>query len=351
MSSIHISSFAGTRTSMQVAMLGAVLVLAGCATNQLRLEYAGDVAARAKATTLAADVYLREVDATRTEANIELVAADPACGSQSPVLRAMPNPPTGAAGTLCVPAGQPIGARDAAISLAPAGEELRPTLVLISSLALYGEGLAEVLDGKEADPATTFSDAVETARSAQGLLLALGARAGTPLAADDPRVVATTNLIGFVGELAGEERKVETLRGFLRAHNLAAPQAILLLRRHLLTWENARKADVAVRSGISAVTAQAVLARSPPGSPGERRAALRDFYARQHAAAAEAAVYPALDNALRAMEAANADLCRIIVDHPKLSREERAVLAEATRKRIIRAMDGIASMITSFRGA
>lgn len=235
--------------------------------------------------------------------------------------------------------------------MAPLGEELRPTLVLLAGLALYGEGLAEVLDGKEADPATTFSDAVETARSAQGLLLALGARAGTPLARDDPRVVATTNLIGLVGNLAGEQRKVKVLREYLRDHNSEAPQAVELLRRHLLTWEIARKADVAVRSGISAVTAQAVLARSPPSSPGERRAALRDFYTRQHDAAAEAALYPALDNDLRAMGSANADLCRIIVQHPKLSREERAVVAEATRKRIIRAMDGIASLITSFRGA
>lgn len=105
MSSVHISFLAATRPSMQVAMLGAVLVLAGCATNQLRLEYAGDVAARAKATTLAADFYLREVDATRTEANIELVAADPACGRQSPVLRAMPTPPTGASVLSAFPPG------------------------------------------------------------------------------------------------------------------------------------------------------------------------------------------------------------------------------------------------------
>lgn len=340
-----------TKRQARAAVLGSALLFTGCATDQLRLQYAGDVAGRAKATTAAADLYLQEVDAARIEANIDLIAADPACGRQRPVLRAVPTPPTGAAGTLCVPASQTPGLQDAEISLAPIGEELKPTLALISSLALYGEGLAEVLDGPGADPANTLADAVETARSAQGLLLALGAKAGRPLAADDARVSATTNLIRFVGTLAAEQRKVGGLRGYLALHGAETSQAILLLRRHLLTWENARKADQALRSGIVAVTAQAVLARTPPASPGDRRAALRNFYSRQRDAAAEATLYLALDNALQTLSSADGDLRRVIVEQPKLNAEERALVAEATRKRVIRAMDGIAAMITAFPGA
>jgi hypothetical protein len=76
-----------------------------------------------------------------------------------------------------------------------------------------------------------------------------------------------------------------------------------------------------------------------------------NFYQIDDAVTATAEIYPALSKSLRDLADADKDLRRVLVEHPNLTKAERAKVAELNRQRAIKAMDTVAALITSFRGA
>lgn len=341
-----------SRRLRAMTTISLLALLSGCGINTLRLEYAGNVAAQGKAAAAASREYLAQVDVGRDEANTELFAADPACGrSPEAVVRSMPRPrlaPT-VRGWLCVPQGEEPAGSDSRLSLRPLAAELEPTVALIDALSSYADSLAEIVEAKSSDPAQGFTDALATARAAQGTLTAItGAGGGFP-AADDPRVVAVTSFIGFLGELQGEAKKVAELRAIILDNPDGAETTINALRSDLQGWENQRKADLLLRQTLLGTRLARLVSVAPPAADKERREAMAAFNASSRNYRASARIQPALDAVLSTLLQSDRDLRRVLRVHPNLSKKERAKVAEINRKRLIRALDGVTALITAFK--
>lgn len=333
-----------------------VLILAAgltsCATNTLRVDYARTVGTQGRATAEASREFLNRVDIARREANIELVAADPACHTEPAIVRRSPRVhANGDRGWLCVPRGwKPDPSYN--FSLHPLTPQLEPTFDLIAALSSYAEALTEIVDTKPSDPLKPLLDALATARAVQGTLQAVRNRTGEPIpAADDPRVAAVSGFVGFLTELSDEADKVRRLRQVLAKHPEGARPLIQALREDLRGWNRIRAGDELLRSTIVEAIVQRTIDRRPPASVAERREALSSYYTLADAHRASAQVYPALTKVLDELESADRDLRRVLVETPNLNPKEKRKVAEMNRQRIVRALEGVTALITSFRGA
>lgn len=333
-----------------------LLLLAGvsaCATDALRVDYARTVAAEGKAAAEASKEFLHRVDIGRREANIELVAADPACGAESKAkVRKTPRiEAREGRGWLCVP---PRWNPDEhhEFSLRPITPELAPTLDLISALTSYTEALGAIADEKADDPLKPLLDALETARAAEGAIQALRNRTDLLVpAADDKRIEAVRGFVALLVELAHERDQVKRLRAVVAKHPEGAAPVIASLRSHLRLWETRRGADAAVREFIVASIVKRSVDSRPPTSISARREALTSYYALSDANDASAKIHPALDDVLRELDKADRGFRRVLAPNPDLNDKERARIAELNRQRIVRALQSLTALITSFRGA
>lgn len=336
------------------AVAGLVLLasVGGCATNALRVEYAKSVGTQGKEAAEASKEFLRRVDRARRDANIELVAADPACGLDGGAkVRNLPRiSAREPRGWLCVPPGWRADAHTV-YSLEPLAPELEPTLDLIAALASYADALAEVVDRKQPDPMKPLIDALTTARAAQGAIQAIRNREGGPIpAVDDPRVVAVGKFVGFLAELSHEADQVRAIREVLKKYPQGPEPLIASLREDLEEWEDSRDADETARLAIiDAIRDRAVLS-NPPVSIAQRREALIAFHNLEDERLSAAKIHPALDDALAELDAADKDLRRVIVENPRLTPKERKRRAELNRQRIVRALELVTSLVTTFRG-
>lgn len=330
------------------------LLLAGCATNALRLEYATDVAAKGKVAATAARQFLVRVDETRISSNLDLIAIDPACVPNSAFVRIQPrmgrlrDPARPPRGWLCAPQKATGVTYDSPFSLAPFGDDMEPTFVLIDALGAYAAAIADILDEKGPDPVKDLTDALGLARSADGLLQSLAG--GNPIvpAADDPRVKAVSDFIAFVSELRTEQDKVKQLRKL--AASTGSVETVTALKDHLANWEQRRRTDEGLRFVLAGVLVRQAQAAEPPLAAGARRDFARAYYDRAAGVVAAGKLKPALDATLDEMAAADADLRRTLADHPKLSEDERVKLAAITRERIGRAFDTLAQLVIAFKG-
>jgi hypothetical protein len=218
-------------------------------------------------------------------------------------------------------------------------------------LSSYAQTLADVVDEKPSDPMKPLLDALATARSAQGLLLAVtGSTEEAVPAADDKRIQAVTDFVGFLASLSDEAHQVSELRALIASHPQGAEPVLDALSEHLGAWENSRSADDGFRLQIEGDLVRRLIDANPPVSVDERRKALTNYYALQDVIGADRAIYPALTSSIDDLRQADRDLRRVLVEHPKLTRAERSQIAEINRQRAIRAMDTLSALVMSFKG-
>jgi len=336
-----------------VTVMMTAALLSGYATNALRLDYAGDVAAQAETAANASRKFLTDVEKTRTEANLDLIAADPNCTPLFVYLRRVPDvaaisdPDDPPRGWLC--AKQPVAGvtQNDPYSLEPIGNELEPTLILIASLGAYGAAINDILEQEGGDAAQDIADSVALAGAAENLLRsAIGGKRLVP-AADDPRLTSITAFVAFLQELQTEQDKVDDLRALV-ASSTGNEAIIRDLRDHLRSWEIARASDVIVQRAL-ADTIMGVALRGET-TPGERRALVAPYYQRAADQVTAARLAPALDAVLGELQAADADLRRVLKQNPDLTPAERARVARLNRQRLTRAFNGLADILTAFKG-
>ncbi len=337
------------------ALSALLICLGGCATNDLRIEYAGDVAAKGKVAAAASRDFLVKADETRVASNVDLIAIDPACVPNNayvrlqPKLQAFKNPDNPPRGWLCAPAQAAGITYPRPFSLAPLGSELEPTFVLIDALGAYSAALTEIVDDQGPDPVKDLTDALGLARSADGLLHALtGGETRVP-AADDPRVKAVTGFIQFIVDLQTAQDKVKRLNQLTHSSDGSA-DIIKALRDHLAAWELSRRADEGLRFVLAGVLIRQAQAAEPSLPAAKRREFARSYYDRAAAGITSAKLKPALDAALEEVAATDADLRRVLMEHPKLSDAERRELAQITRERLARAFDTLTQLVLAFKG-
>jgi hypothetical protein len=317
----------------------------------LRTQYAGNVGHEGVGVTAASSEFLHDVEASRRLANIELVVADPACGTNPAFVRGQIRMRQKEPGWLCPSPGEKRQLLDRQLGMSPIASQIQPTVLLVSSLGAYTTAIADAVDSKASDPTKPLLDALETAHSAQGLLLAIsGGQDGPIPGSDDKRVKAVSDFVQFVAGLADEAARVRHLRELVAANPDGAQPLINALQDHLATWENSRKADDGLRIAVNGVVLRRTLDARPPVSPDARRRALITFYQVQDGVRAASEIYPAVAKSLGELADADKDLRRILVEHPNLTKAERAEVAELNRQRAIKAMDMLAALVTSFKG-
>ncbi|MEZ0496369.1 hypothetical protein [Sphingomonas sp. IW22] len=334
--------------------MAVAVTLPGCASNAIRLDYAGDVAGRAEVAAAASRRYLAEVDETRVAVNVDLIGMDTACvpnrawiRRQADVgaIKASDFPPRG---WLCAPGPLDGVTYPEPLSLAPLGPDLEPTFLLIDALGAYGAGIATILEEEGPDPAADLVHALALARSAEGLLRAMAGGAGQPVvpAADDVRLVAIDAFIAFVTELRTEQRKVDALR-----RTAGAGPLIAALRDHLSNWELGRQADENLRFELAtALLGGAQRADAPQLSKAMRREFGAAYYEGAAGRTSSARFKAALDGTLGELAAAEADLRRVLAEDPDLTDAERREAARITRQRLTRAFDTLSRLLLAFGG-
>ena len=336
----------------------AVVVLAAgtlgsCGLNQIRIGYAGDVAAKGKVAAAASRDFLVTVDQTRIAANLDLIAMDPACAPlqtyvrRQPDLRAFKDPANPPRGWLCATAAVKDVTYDQPFSLAPLGGDLEPTFVLIDALGAYASGLAAIVDEKGDDPIGDLTDALALVRSAEGLLDSLSGAAPVVPSADDKRLAAIKGFAQFLVDLQNEKTKADKLKKYVESQGSA--DTIRALRDHLSAWELSRRSDANLRFVLAAVLINGAQAADPPLPAERRRAIAKNYYDRAAARVSSAKLKPAIDAVLVELGAADDDLRRVLHDKPNLTAAERARLAEITRERIGKAFDLLTALVTSFK--
>lgn len=330
-----------------------LLCLSGCGVNSLRLEYAGDVAAKGKVAAAASRTFLGEVEKSRVESNVDVLALDPACRPnmsyvlQRPkidTVKDLERPPRGwfcsttrSSDTFPEP-----------VSLAPVGQDLEPTFILIDSLASYSDGLLAIIGDEEDSGVAELLEGIALARSADTLLAALSSRSPIVPAADDKRLVAATEFATFLEGLAAEQDKVQRIRKFVNEES-KTQGLILALRNHLAAWELSRRSDENFRMAWSGIALERAQASDLPAA--KRREFARSYYSRSSAALAGAALKPALDAALLEIADADDNLRRTLEKNPNLTPAERAKVARINRQRLTTAFEKLAAIVLSFKGA
>lgn len=333
------------------------LVISGCATNALRVEYAANVGAEGKAAGEAARAFGNKAAAAQRIANIELAVADPACGTLAPRIRKTPNldPQPPSEGWLCLPEGQNAAASEfSQLALDDPRRTLTPLFAAVTSLVAYTDILAEIAGEESPDVAASIADALGTATAFEGAILGLlGAPPDKAVVpdSDDKRVAAVAGFAQMLVDLSQEQSQIDALRNVIKERPEGATALIKVLRGKLRFLETGRSGNAGIVSALNAAQVQKALRTRPPLSASERRAALENYYGREAAYDSESILYPAVVELIDTLEQSDSDFRRVIVKDPKLTDKERRLLAEITRKRVGRALQSFTALINSLRGA
>jgi len=332
--------------------IAAFAALSGCATNALRVDSARSVASQGRIATQASRGFLAHVDLVRREANIELVVADPACHTQPALVRKTPLLRSAQeAGWLCVVPGRTQDTSEK-FSVLPLGPQLNSTLDLVESLSSYAEALSEIVDEAPSDPMKPLIDALETARSVQRLIQATaGSGTGPVPAVDDPRLVAVTGFVAFLDELSAEASRVDRLRKRVLLREGATKPMIDVLRADLNGWNRSRAGDQLLRKTVTDAIVERTVDRRPPASFEERRTALYNQYTLLDHHEASLELYKALNTVLDELQNSDEQFRSLLKPNPTLDDKQRRKRAEITRQRLVRALDAVTALATSFLGA
>lgn len=225
------------------------LLLAGCATNAIRLEQAGAVQARSREAVTATASYFDAIEQRRRVAAAALVASDPSCLPATPLRIQVPITPSAPAAPLCLVSDAPspgYTAFEIDIGSSPRAV-LEPRIALIAAISDYVDALAAILDAPKTDVSveiTAFADQADRLARFSNFV------AGTDL----PNVNATVAseqgqslvaLIAFAADLAREARQTTDVRALVIERGAVVDRALSSLSVQVTTWGRgaARNAD------------------------------------------------------------------------------------------------------------
>jgi hypothetical protein len=225
------------------------LLLAGCATNAIRLEAAGAVQARSREAVTATASYFDAIEQRRREAAAALVASDPSCLPATPLRIQVPIAPSAPAAPLCLSGEAPAAgytAFEIDISSSPRAV-LEPRVALIAAISDYADALAAILDAPKADVSaeiTAFADQADRLARFSNFI------AGTDLPNVNAAVASEQGqslvaLIAFASDLAREARQTRNVRALVIERGAVVDRTLASLSTQVTTWGRgaARNAD------------------------------------------------------------------------------------------------------------
>lgn len=322
------------------------LLLAGCATNAIRLEAAGAVQARSREAVTATASYFDAIEQRRREAAAALVASDPSCLPATPLRIQVPIAPAAPAAPLCLADEAPtpgytvfeidIGSSPRAI--------LEPRIALIAAIGDYADALAAILDAPQADVSaevTAFADQADrlarfgsfvTGTDLPNINAAVASEQGQSLVA----------LIAFASDLAREARQTQDVRALVVERGVVVDRALASLSVQVTTWGSgaARNADDLYGNALFRTY---IRNRASLSTDQREQLAARVFAAREAAKdgpARAAQVADAIDLAAKAQAGLRDALAG------QLTPQQRRAAARLNIDRITRALGLIASLAT-----
>jgi hypothetical protein len=225
------------------------LLLAGCATNAIRLEAAGAVQARSREAVTGTASYFDAIEQRRREAAAALVASDPSCLPATPLRIQVPIAPDAPAAPLCLSDETPAPgytAFEIDIGSSPRAV-LEPRIALIAAISDYADALAAILDAPKTDVSaeiTAFADQADRLARFSNFV------AGTDLPNVNAAVASEQGqslvaLIAFASDLAREARQTRDVRALVIERGAVVDRALASLSTQVTTWGRgaARNAD------------------------------------------------------------------------------------------------------------
>lgn len=324
---------------MRTAALG-FLLLAGCAANQVRLEIAGDVSTKAKATTAAASAYVADVQARRREAAVALVASDPTCTWGSSIVMDLKWDPAKTKRGLCDMRGVPPS-RQVTVNLQPVSDQgLKAITAAIAGIAAYQGALADILDEKPIDAKAEISSAIDTLTTASSDINRIAGSKVIDLGvlSSDP-AKAVVDLIGTLVQLKQTDLKVRRVRGVIESHNATKlldmlSTAVIKLNR----LQDANSATYKLFALDAAYSRERTMLRFD-----ERVQRVHDLaIAADEVTDGKVARIAGLQKAIKDLRTSNDELEQAVL-HNEISAERRKQVARENRKQIFSILSQVAA--------
>jgi hypothetical protein len=322
------------------------LLLAGCATDAIRLEAAGAVQARSREAVSATTSYFDAFDRRRREAAAALVASDPSCLPATPLRIQVPIAPTAPTAPLCLADEAPSRGYTAfKIDIGSSARAvLEPRIALIAAISDYAGALAAILDTPKTDVSaeiTAFADQADRLARFSNFV------AGTDLPNVNAAVASEQGqslvaLIAFATDLAREARRTKDVRALVIQRGAVVDRALASLSTQVTMWGRgaARNADDLYGNALFRTY---IRNRESLSADQREQLAARVFAARETAKdgpARAALVADAIDLAAKAQAGLRDALAG------RLTPEQRRAAARLNIDRITRALGLIASLAT-----
>ncbi len=326
-----------------------MLLLAGCATDTVRIERAGEVVQQGQPLIAASNALLDNIVDVSQQASIEMALADPLC--DWPELRIATGTP---AASLC----DPQSSSFTTITRIDR-ESVAPMLKLIAALSAYVAAVDSIVADSPTDAGINLADARSQIESIAGGIAAIAGVPDPVAALTDDQKAALTGIAAMLDRLARERAQAGQLLALeANAPDLRATTAAL--RRDLVNWSKlALMSDLQTLQDVQTLRWQRDrLSRSNPKptraeraawlSDAERRALLGrrvDIASRLTAANRLPAT---LSAAVGDFEAAH-DQYLNILENKDLTPENRARKAEVTRQHLRESLALLAQTIAAFK--
>ena len=327
-------------------LISVPLLLAGCATNAVRLEAAGAGQARSHEAVTATANYFDAIEQRRREAAAALVASDPSCLPATPLWIQVPIVPSAPAAPLCLSGDAPAPgytAFEIDIGSSPRAV-LEPRIALLAAISDYADALAVILDTPKTDVSaeiTAFADQADRLARFSNFVT------GTDLpnvnaAVVSEQVQSLVALITFASDLAREARQTKDVRALVIERGAVVDRALASLSVQVTTWGRGAAHNADDLYG-NALFRTYIRNRENLAADQREQLAARVFTAREAAKdgpARAALVADAIDLAAKAQAGLRNALAG------RLTSAQRRAAARVNIDRITRALGLIASLAT-----
>ena len=313
----------------------AASLLAGCATNAIRIDRGTAVGAAGQAAVAGTRGVLAEVDSANRDKLVAVAALDPACDLPSPVIAGPSRREVG----VCVPAGQEPARGDFRLARFDS-RAFAPALATLQGLSAYLGAIDEILTTKRPDVGADVDDAIV---KLQGAASSIGVIVGVPiptLLADEQRK-AVTGALSLLSTLANEARTVDELRRLeTPARDIEFQETLARLRAVDAGLLQILRQELQEQGRVLGLTRRSV--RDPRES---RREEMGLIERRERIDALEVAMGGALD----ALGSSRDSYLELLRDgNAPLTRDERAKRARLARDRVLSALNAVAGLVKAF---
>jgi hypothetical protein len=135
------------------------VMLGGCASNAIRVQRAGEMAAAGKAASAETGKFLGKVRASQREANVALVASDPSCQWGPSIIIMGTNGAGPLPRTLCSSPPANISRGDFEYKLSSDYRSAQRAAGLANALAAYSAAVGAIVAGDEIDARDSLAEA------------------------------------------------------------------------------------------------------------------------------------------------------------------------------------------------